>query len=435
MSTISSYILRQTLGPLLGAVAIALLVLLTERMLRLLDLVLDTGGGLKVLLQLLAFLVPHYMALALPVAIFLGVLLAFGRLHQNNELDALGSAGVGLRRLVRPVLLLALALTAIAAANFAVGQPYARYIYRALVHDVAEAAGNVYLQERTFMEVDGVTFMAERIWRRSQQFAGIFIYEEKPGGKTTALTARRGSLDVAPPGEPSTLFLQDGVRLESRARPPQQSGAGADAETGTDTDTATATDTATDTGSVADTGPGSDSRPGALKFSQLQAPINLVGQNAFRARGEDERELTLTELWRYRLSPPEDVTTAQMLAEFHDRIVRTLSVLFLPFLAVPFALGPRRLRQAYGTAGGLLILVAYNQVLAIGQSLASIDRLPSLAGQWLPFVVFAVLSLWLFHRAAYRVPRGVSLWSPLEALRGLLGGLRSGQTLRRPHLE
>ena len=38
MSTVSSYILRQTMGPLLAAVAIALLVLLTERMLRLLDL-------------------------------------------------------------------------------------------------------------------------------------------------------------------------------------------------------------------------------------------------------------------------------------------------------------------------------------------------------------------------------------------------------------
>src|SRR3546814_5216046 len=69
MSTISSYILRQTMGPLLAAVGIALLVLLTERMLRLLDMVLDTGSGLTLLLQMLAFLVPHYMALALPAVL------------------------------------------------------------------------------------------------------------------------------------------------------------------------------------------------------------------------------------------------------------------------------------------------------------------------------------------------------------------------------
>lgn len=394
MSTISSYILRQTMGPLLGAVAIALLVLLTERMLRLLDLVLDTGGGLTILLQMLAFLVPHYMALALPVAFFLGVLLAFARLHQNNELDALGSAGVGLRRLVSPVLLLALALTVISAANFAVGQPYARYIYRALVHDVADAAANVYLQERTFMEVDGVTFMAERIWRRSQEFASIFIYEEKPdAGEAVIVTARRGSLEVAPRGQPSTLYLQDGVRLESQAH-----SAGAPEVAPVDGGT----------------------RAGALRFSDLQVPIDLVGQSPFRPRGEDERELTLTELWQHRLAPPQDVTTDQMLAEFHDRLVRSLSVIFLPFLAVPFALAPRRRRQAYGVAGGLVILVGYNQLLAIGKSLASTDRLPSLAGQWLPFALFALLSLWLFYRAAYRVPRG---GSPLSSLLGAAAGL------------
>src|SRR3546814_10479523 len=108
---------------------------------------------LTLLLLMLAFRVPHYMALALPAAFFLGVLLAFSRLHQNRELDALGSAGIGLRRLLSPVLLLALVLTATSAVNFAVGQPYTRYIYRALVHDVSEAAANVYLQERTFLEV------------------------------------------------------------------------------------------------------------------------------------------------------------------------------------------------------------------------------------------------------------------------------------------
>ena len=403
MSTISSYILRQTLAPLLMAVAIALLVLLTERMLRLLDLVLDTGGGLTVLLQMLAFLVPHYMALALPVAFFLGVLLAFSRLHQNNELDALGSAGVGLRRLVSPVLLLALALTVVSAVNFAVGQPYARYIYRALVHDVAEAAANVYLQERTFMEVDGITFMAERIWRRSQEFAGIFIYEELPDGEARAVTARRGSLDVAPRGQQSTLYLQDGVRLESRTRESAEEGAG-------------------------------DTRAGVLRFSQFQVPIDLVGQSGFRPRGEDERELTLIELWRDRLSPPPGVSTAEMLGEFHDRIVRSLSVLFLPFLAVPFALAPRRSRQSLGIAAGLIILVAYNQMLAVGDSLSSSGRVPPLIAQWLPFLMLAVGSVWLFHRCTHRVPRGGGTWSPLAALEKLLPA-RGAATLKREHPE
>lgn len=399
MSTISSYILRQTLGPLFAAIAIALLVLLTERMLRLLDMVLDTGTGLTVLLQMLAFLVPHYMALALPVAFFLGVLLAFSRLHHNRELDALGSAGIGLRRLLSPVLLMALALAAISAFNFAVGQPYARYIYRALVHDVSEAAANVYLQERTFMQVKGTTFMAERIWRDSNEFAGVFIYQEDESGKATAMTASRGSLSVAPRGEKSILLLQDGVRLESQ--PPTSQGS---------------------------------RRPGVLTFSQTQIPIDLAGREGFRPRGEDERELTLAELWQQRDAPPPGVRPGEMLGEFHDRVVRSLSVLFLPFLAVPFALGGRRARQSLGIAVGLVILVGYNELLTVGKSLVSFDRISPFVGQWLPLIALAVLSLTLFYRAAYLVPRGGADWSLSARIQGLLPTPRGGR-LKRQHPE
>jgi len=384
MKSIDSYILRQVLRPLLAVVVLALLVLLTERMLRLLDLVLDTGGGLTVLLQMLAFLVPHYMALALPAAFFLGILLAFSGLHQNRELDALGSAGIGLPRLMRPVLALTLVLTVISAVNFAVGQPYTRYIYRALVHDVRDAAANVYLQERTFMEVKGVTFMAERIWRNSREFSKIFIFEDDDSGEATAMTAQRGSLFMAPRGETSTLVLRDGVRLDG---PPP----GADRD-------------------------GKAGDYGALTFSQSQIPINLVGEAGFRPRGEDERELTLLELWRYRNNPPPEVTYDEMMSAFHDRIVRSLGVFFLPFLAVPFALGPRRGRQVSGVALGLIILVAFNQVLNTGMSLASNGRLSSLLGQWLPLAVFAGGSLLLFWRAAYRVQRGNGLPWPSAGL-------------------
>src|SRR3546814_17469769 len=95
-----------------------------------------------------------------------------------------------------------------------------------------------------------------------------------------------------------------------------------------------------------------------------------------------------------------------MMAAFHDRVVRSLSVLFLPFLAVPFALGARRARQTAGIAFGLVILVAYNEALTIGKSLASLERISPLLGQWLPLLALAAGSLYLFYRSAYRVPRG-----------------------------
>ena len=404
MSTLSGYIIRQTLTPLLASIGIALLVLLTERMLRLLDLVLDSDGGLAVLLELLAYLLPHYMALAMPAAFFLGVLLAFSRLHQSNELDAMGSAGHGLPRLLKPILILAFGLMLVSAVNFAVGQPHARYIYRAMVHEVAQSATNVYLQPRTFVEVKGVTFMAEDIQRSRGDFGGVFIYEEDDVGGSVAITAERGRLAVASSGERSILTLEKGIRLE--IDPPVEAD-----------------------GSIRQ---GHD----VLQFDLLQTPIDLVDQEAFRARGEDARELTLVELWQRRDTPPPRTTTDQMLAEFHDRLVRILTVFLLPFLAVPFAIGGRRTHQSYGIAAGLFILVAYNQLLSFGRSLASVGEISSLFGQWLPFLALATGSGIHFYRRAYRVSRGHSLPSPRHVLETCLQAFRSGPArTRQQHSE
>ena len=74
MKTFDRYVLNKTLMPLTVAIGIALIALLMERMVRLLDLVVNKGGPFYLLLQMLANLIPHYLGIALPAAFFIGVL-------------------------------------------------------------------------------------------------------------------------------------------------------------------------------------------------------------------------------------------------------------------------------------------------------------------------------------------------------------------------
>ena len=64
MKTIDRYVLTKTLGPLFACIAIALIAMLLERMLRLLDFMLDKGGPFFMVLKMLANLIPHYLGLA-----------------------------------------------------------------------------------------------------------------------------------------------------------------------------------------------------------------------------------------------------------------------------------------------------------------------------------------------------------------------------------
>lgn len=374
MPTLNWYILRQAAAPLLIAVMIALLMLLTERMLRLLDLVLDSRGSLNILVEMLTFLVPHYVTLALPVAFFLGVLLAFSGMHQRNEIDALGSGGVGLHTLMRPVLVLGSLLTLLSLVNSAIIQPHARYLYRALVHGLSNAAATAYLQSGVFLESDGYTFMAEEIGHDRKFFSKVFIYEAGEAGGSRVITAGDGSIRSTSTEGLSILQLDRGeaMRLKpfSPSRPPLSA---------QDFD--------------------------VITFSQLQLPINLGALPSFRSRGADERELTLTELWSQRNSPPLNATTDEMLAEFNDRLVRIVSVFFLPFLAIGFAIAPPRTHRAYNIVFGVLTLIIYNEIVRVGKISASVGQVPVTLGQWLPFFVFAGFSIYLFCRQAFGVTR------------------------------
>src|SRR5690606_30621020 len=130
MNLLDRYLLSRIMWPLLATVMIALLALMLERMVRLLDFVIAKGGPVTFVLRMLASLIPHYLGLALPVAFFIGILLAIGRLSSDSELDAMNASGVSLHRIMAPIMVIAIVLVACGSLIFGFLQPYTRYTYR-----------------------------------------------------------------------------------------------------------------------------------------------------------------------------------------------------------------------------------------------------------------------------------------------------------------
>ena len=360
----SRYILRQIIAYSLPMLAVALIALLLERMLRLLDLF---GGFDRVfgyLPLLLVNLVPHYLGLALPASFFLGVLLTFSRMNRERELVVILGTGVGLHQLLVPVMGLSLILTLIATMIFSYLQPYGRHGYRAFAFAVAQSSLRAAVRDGTFIRVEGLTFMAEGVPADSSRLRKVFVYEQKTGDKSFVTTAQDGWL-LEPADQPgSILKLQDGQRVAI------QSGGGSDT---------------------------------VLRFDDFSWPIGTGVERLFRERGKDERELTLVELWAARDQPPRGVTRAELKAEFHARLVKIFTILLLPVLAVPLAMGGGREGQTFGIVLGLLVLVGYEEALQLGESLTAQGRISPWLGMWAVFSAFALGGSYLFCRASFKV--------------------------------
>lgn len=381
MRRLDRYILKLVLRPMCATIFVTLLALLAERALSVIELVIGWRGSLFVVFEMLGYLIPHYMGLALPAAFFLGILFAFSRLAKESELDAMSAGGFGLAKMARPLLALALITTLLHLALVSYLQPYSRYAYRAAVHAVTNVSFQTLLQPGRFVSLAGNTYFVDGISEDSRDFERLFLFSSDPEKGNAVVTAQSGRLVSDGPMEPLRLELQDGVQQLLPAEKPE--------------------DTAADERKL----------PSALTVRFRNFVTDLSGRTpeAFRPRGDDERELTIPELWSMRGQDHGSIEAHEIDAELSGRLVRSLSIMALPLLALPLSLGRRRAQMSYGFAIGIVVLVAYNQLVKTGESLVDDGVLGALPGLWAPFLGFVLGSSLMFWRAASTVPRPLQL--------------------------
>lgn len=373
MSVLSRYVLIQTAKPMAATLVVALLVLMAERMLRVVDLVIGWRGSLFVIFEMLGYLMPHYMGLALPASFFIGILMTVNRLSRDGEIDAMMAAGTGLPQLIRP--LIGASLLLVVLNFFLVGyiQPYSRYAYRAAVDAVTNASFLTLLQPNVFTTVERTTAMVEGMSEDKTEFDRVFLFTKAENGDEVAITAERGTMRGGEsPGDPLRVDLEQGVQ---QALPQPRPNADAEAPQAV-----------------------------TLRFRNFETTMGGSRADRLEPRGQDERELTLPELYRARGQILPNIDPPEIEAELNGRLVRTMSIPLLPFLGVPLALGRRRTHRSYGLIIGLAALIAYNQVIRYGESVVDDGRISAAVGIWLPYLLFGVLSFRLYMHRAYKVP-------------------------------
>src|SRR5687767_14299803 len=107
MKLLDRYILRETAGPFLMALAIFTFLLAIRPMMDEAERLLAKAVPPQTIAVLLAYLLPQALGITIPMALLAGLLMAFGRLSADRETVALLACGVSFNRLMRPVFLMA----------------------------------------------------------------------------------------------------------------------------------------------------------------------------------------------------------------------------------------------------------------------------------------------------------------------------------------
>src|SRR5437870_4557003 len=104
---IDRYLFRQLLVPFALGAGLFTFFLIIDRIYSLTELVITKGVPFFLVMQLLVYMLPSFLAHTLPMALLVAILLGGGRLAGDLEVVAFQAAGVSPARLLRPVLLVA----------------------------------------------------------------------------------------------------------------------------------------------------------------------------------------------------------------------------------------------------------------------------------------------------------------------------------------
>src|SRR5437879_6381091 len=102
--TISRYLLRQHVAPLVFALAALTSLMLIQQVAKQLSGLLGKGLPPGVIAEVFVLSLPFIVAVTLPMAVLVAVLHVFTRLAGDNEMTALQAGGVSVARVVAPVL-------------------------------------------------------------------------------------------------------------------------------------------------------------------------------------------------------------------------------------------------------------------------------------------------------------------------------------------
>ncbi len=359
------YILRDVFFHSLLGLGLMSLLLVVQNVLRFIEDLLSAGAGWMGLVQLVAVILPSYLAFALPTALLFGILLAFGRMSADGEIVAIRASGVSVPRLLPPVLLLA-ALAALVTGHLVWEiEPRSHDRMKSLVREFAKSVRII--KPGSFQEFGDHMLYVHEQGDETCPLRGVLIGDFRDDERSLFISAKCGSVveDTEPEGAGSIGFeLTEGSIHFSAVE---------------------------------------KKRYRKIRFARMHTTLDL---SEFIHAHKRPRDFTFSELLELERQfeagdPPElrgKTGRAGVQTQIHRRLAFPMASVLLAIVAVPLGIRPLRSGRSAGALTAIAVMGLYWLLFSAGQLAAEGRYAPAWLSVWSPNVVVLLAGFWLIRR-------------------------------------
>jgi LPS export ABC transporter permease LptF/LPS export ABC transporter permease LptG len=356
MRILDRYICRETFSHALLGLVIFTFVFFIPQLVRLMDVVVrhTTGAGMIVLLFGCAF--PGIFTFTLPISALVGVLIGLGRLSADGEIVGMNASGIGLRRLLVPICLLAAAMGLVTLGDTLWLSPLALRTLHSLETRLLASQASLAIEPRVFDE----------------RFPRFVLYVND----VDATASRWRGVLLAQTDQTSTSRLtlaEKAIVLADRSQDKLEVHLGQ--------------------GSTHEYNPADPQHYGYTTFGASDLPIEVTAQ-----AGLGSPHLSVPEQGMAALLADAGPNWRLARVEFHRRLAFPAACIVFALLGVPVGVRPRRGGRAAAFVLTLILVAGYYSVFVFGVRMAQEGVLSPAIGVWLANIIGFIAGIALILR-------------------------------------
>ena len=367
------YILKEILPIFFIGLMIFTVILLMDKILKLIELIVTKGGNVSQILMLLLFISPSFLIFTIPIAVLLAILLAFGRLSSDSEITAFKASGMSLYQLFFPVSIFSICAFLLTALLVFYGLPWGNLGFKSTLYLIAQSKADIDIRERVFNDAfDGLVVYVDKIPIQGKRMEGILIYDEREQGKLNTIFAKEGFLTSNPKSQEVILRLFNGDihRVEPQTHTYQK-----------------------------------------IQFDVYDLRLELAKTFLSISKKLKEHEMSIADLKekiKKNMSTGGDTTPQEV--ELHRRYAIPFSCIIFGLIGVPLGIQPRRSGRYHGFISSIFILLTYYISLTAFEIFAMRHTIPAFLAGWAPNLLFGGLGIYLLIKTAKESPFKPSVW-------------------------
>jgi len=377
------YVLKEIFPIFLIGLMTFTVILLMDKILKLIELIVTKGVSLPQILMLLLFISPSFLIFTIPMAFLLGTLLCFGRLSGDSEITAFKASGMSLYQLFLPVSIFSIITYLLTTFLVFYGLPWGNKGFKATLYLITQSKADIEIKERVFNDAfDGLVVYVDKVPIQGKKMEGIMIYDERDKENVNTIFAREGFLTSNPKSQELILRLLRGDihRFEQKTNVYQK-----------------------------------------IQFDAYDLRLELAKSFAALGKKLKEHEMSIEDI-KVKIDKKkktgEDTTPQEV--ELHKRYAIPFACIVFGLIGVPLGIQPRRSGRSYGFILSILIILAYYISLTASEILAMRKTMPAFLASWSPNFLFGGLGVYLLIKAANESPFKPLVWltEGLEIIQG-----------------